>query len=218
LGQFLPTSATATPVCRLVDSSGASQCAAQHGTTQLDIRSSGPRTRAAARVYWRSCSFRHGTRHARGFRYSVADDRMRWPRTCPFRPRPPPAHVSPWGCRSRSRSCTPSLRLIERRMKQPITSGRLTRSQATLLSRHAEGPRATASDTRRAGQPRRSTGGSLRVSPPPDREPTGPSDVTAQIWTTMRAPRGAAFKIVREPVLAGSDMGRALRVGAGVTL
>jgi hypothetical protein len=45
-------------------------------------------------------------------------------------------------------------------------------ANATLLSSHAKGPRAATGDTTYASQASRSTS-SLRVSPPPAREPTG---------------------------------------------
>jgi hypothetical protein len=48
----------------------------------------------------------------------------------------------------------------------------VTGGDATLLSSHAEGPRAAAGDTSFAGQTRQTTQAS-RVSPPPAREPTG---------------------------------------------
>src|SRR3954453_12265659 len=55
---------------------------------------------------------------------------------------------------------------------------------ATLLLSHAEGPRAAAGDTTFASQTNQSTS-TLRVSPPPAREPTGHVNVTAKPTTTL---------------------------------
>ncbi len=62
------------------------------------------------------------------------------------------------------------LRLVEHRRSGPRRTT-VTRGDATLLSSHAEGPRAATGDTSFAGQTKQTTQHS-RVSPPPAREPS----------------------------------------------
>src|SRR5918992_5190884 len=80
----------------------------------------------------------------------------------------------------------------------------VTWGDATLLSSHAEGPRAAAGDTSFAGQTRQTTQAS-RVSPPPTREPTAAagrhrpnpgdsdSDSLSHAVLLLVVPRGSAW-------------------------
>jgi hypothetical protein len=85
--------------------------------------------------------------------------------------RPVTSAIAPCACPLRSRSSPP---VPPRDWDQQQDHGwtHLSRGDATLLSSHAGDPRTAAGDTTTDSQTPRSTPG-LRVSPPPNRGPTG---------------------------------------------